>query len=234
MANPQPDLHTKISNEILEHLMTMPLSGNQWQVLICIIRKTYGFHKKQDYLTNSQIIEATGLGKTVVSRCLTLLQKGNFIIRNGHVTGLQKDWEQWQPELTKQSTKVSYLANNSKPIVKVSKLDNSTGDEKLANQVTELANQVTKVSYSLDTQKKKETIQKKYILPEWISRNTWDAFLEMRKKKKAPVTDYAAELIIKKLEAFKNQGADPNGILNQSIEHTWTGIFRDKRTKYRN
>ncbi len=126
MANPQPDLYTKISNEILEHLIAVPLSGNQWQVLMCIIRKTYGFHKKQDYLTNSQIIEATGLGKTVVSRCLTLLQKGNFIIRNGHVTGLQKDWELWQPELATRSTKVS-------------RMDNQKQEEKLATCQPELA-----------------------------------------------------------------------------------------------
>ena len=148
MANPQPDKHTRISNELLEHLIRTPLSGNQWQVLMCIVRKTYGFHKKQDYLTNSQIIEATGLGKTVVSRCLTLLQKGNFIVRNGHITGLQKDYELWQHELTKQITKVS-------------KLDNSKIDKKLAKQEHELTKQITKVSYSLDTQKKKETIQKK-------------------------------------------------------------------------
>jgi len=88
------------------------------------------------------------LGKTVVSRCLTLLQKGNFIVRNGHITGLQKDYELWQHELTKQITKVS-------------KLDNSKIDKKLAKQEHELTKQITKVSYSLDTQKKKETIQKK-------------------------------------------------------------------------
>jgi len=154
MANPQPDMHTQISNEILEHLMMMPLSGNQWQVLMCIIRKTYGFHKKQDCLTNSQIIEATKLGKTVVSRCLTLLQEGNFIIRKGHIMGFQKDWEQWQPELAKRITKVSQTDNNKQ-------------EEKLATWQPELAKRITKVSHPLDIQKKKETIQKKDIYGEF-------------------------------------------------------------------
>lgn len=149
MANPQvEDGHTRIANELLEKLMAAPLSGNQFMVLLCVIRKTYGFQKKQDFLTNTQIVEATKLGKTVVSRCLKLLHAGNFIIRNGHVTGLQKDWELWKPELARRSTKVSHLANKN-------------SDKKLAIRSTELAIWSTKVSHALVTQKKKETIQKK-------------------------------------------------------------------------
>jgi hypothetical protein len=61
----------------------------------------------------------------------------------------------------------------------------------------------------------------------------------MRKRKRAPVTDYAAGLILKKLDDFKNQGINPNDILNQSIENTWTGIFplkenHDAKTNSRN
>ena len=148
MANPQvEDGHTRIANELLEKLMSTQLSGNQFMVLLCIIRKTYGFQKKQDFLTNNQIVKDTGLGKTVVSRCLKLLHAGNFITRNGHVTGLQKDWEEWNPELAKRLT--------------VSQMANKNSDEKLAIRSTELAIWSTKVSHSLDTQKKKETIQKK-------------------------------------------------------------------------
>ena len=56
MANPQlEDGYTEIANEILEALMRLHLSPNQWQVILCIIRKTYGFKKKVDYIANSQI-----------------------------------------------------------------------------------------------------------------------------------------------------------------------------------
>jgi hypothetical protein len=63
------------------------------------------------------------------------------------------------------------------------------------------------------------------VLPEWINKNTWNAFLEMRKKKRAPPTDYAIELLIKKLEGFKNQGMIPDEVLNQSITNNWTDIY---------
>ena len=74
----------------------MHLSPNQWQVLLCIIRKTYGFHKKVDYIANFQIGNATGLGKTVVSRCLSGLAELELITRKGKFIGFQKDWERWK------------------------------------------------------------------------------------------------------------------------------------------
>jgi len=154
MASPQlEDGHTRIANELMEQLMKLYLAPNQWQVLVCIIRKTYGFHKKIDYITNTQICEGTGLGKSTVSRAVTILKQREIITRNGKHIGLQKDWEQWQ-KLAEQATKVSSL-------------DNLSGDEKLAIPQPELAipqpelaEQATKVSSPLDTQKE-DTIQKK-------------------------------------------------------------------------
>lgn len=97
MAKPQlEDGYTQIANEILEKLVRMHLSPNQWQVLLCIIRKTYGFHKKVDYIANFQIGNATGLGKTVVSRCLSGLADMELIRRKGKFIGFQKDWEKWR------------------------------------------------------------------------------------------------------------------------------------------
>ena len=145
MAKPQAENgHTRIANEILEHLMTAHLSPNQWQVLLCIFRKTYGFQKKVDYIANKQIGEATGLGKTVVSRVLHNLKDMHFITRNGKHIGFQKDWEKWQKLAEQSISDVSNTANQSKQ-----------------NSQPELAEQSTKVSSPDVTQKIKETIQKK-------------------------------------------------------------------------
>lgn len=63
------------------------------------------------------------------------------------------------------------------------------------------------------------------IVPSEIS-SAFSAFVEMRKKIKKPLTDYAIELSIKKLEGFA-PGDYPTqiAILNQSIEHCWQGLF---------
>ena len=145
MANPQlEDGHTRIANELLEHLMKLYLAPNQWQVLLCIMRKTYGFQKKADFIANRQIVEETGLVKSTISRALRRLELRNIVIRQGKFLGIQKDWTLWN-ELAEQSTKEK-LADR--------KL-------KLADRKLKLAEQSTKVSSPLVTQKKKETIQKK-------------------------------------------------------------------------
>lgn len=63
------------------------------------------------------------------------------------------------------------------------------------------------------------------IVPSEIS-NAFSAFVEMRKRIKKPLTDYAIELSIKKLESIA-PGDYPTqiAILNQSIEHCWQGLF---------
>ena len=159
MANPQLENgHTRIANEILDALMRTYISPNQWQILVCIVRKTYGYKKKVDYIANSQIQHATGLGKSVVCRALRELRERNIIIRTGKVSGIQKDWEKWKvsstanPSVANQDEKVSSSVNSEKLA------EQST---ELAEQLTELAEQSTKVSSLRCTQKKKETIQKK-------------------------------------------------------------------------
>jgi phage replication O-like protein O len=145
MANPQlEDGYTMIANEILEALMRVQVSPNQWQVLLCIIRKTYGFKRKVDRIANSQICQATGLGKEVVSRSLNKLQGEGFILRNGKQIGFQKDWERWRKLADQATLKVSRTTN-----------------KKLTEQSTELAEEPTKISSSHVTQNKKETFQKK-------------------------------------------------------------------------
>ncbi len=173
MANPQlEDGHTQIANEILEHLVKMHLSPNQWQVLLCVIRKTYGFHKKVDYIANFQICDATGLCKAVVSRSLEYLERVNLIYRQGKYIGLQKDWERWG-KLAERSTKVSSIANNEKlaeqSTLAIKLAEQSTNGKlaisttKLAISTTELAEQSTKVSSCAVAQKIKDTITKDTI-----------------------------------------------------------------------
>ena len=68
--------------------------------------------------------------------------------------------------------------------------------------------------------------KKLYIeLPDWINKEIWDAFLEMRKKTKAPPTDRAKDLLIMELEKLKTAGNDPNSVLEQSIMNNWKGVF---------
>ena len=59
-------------------------------------------------------------------------------------------------------------------------------------------------------------------VPDKIRPEVWEAFEEMRKKIRKPMTVYAKKLIIKKLLTMED---DPNDILEQSIMNSWQGIW---------
>ena len=67
-----------------------------------------------------------------------------------------------------------------------------------------------------------------FCLPEWIPKETWDAFIQMRKRIGKPATDYAIKLIIAKLERFKNAGQDVKQVLEKSITSSWQDVFEIK------
>ncbi len=84
-----------------------------------------------------------------------------------------------------------------------------------------------------DTEKetKKMATDVAFELPDWIPLETWNAFIDMRKRIKKPATDFAKKLIIGKLEKFKSQGQDIVAILEKSITSGWQDVFELKENK---
>jgi len=116
MANPQVENgYTRIANEILEALAKININGEARQVLDVIIRKTYGFQKKQDKISLSQFALTTSLKKSAVCRGLKRLQKMNIIIKIDNedctIYRFNKDFESWK-SLTTLLTKGEVLTKS--------------------------------------------------------------------------------------------------------------------------
>lgn len=112
-----------------------------------IIRKTYGFNKKEDWISLKQLSDLTGISIPHICRTINELKAKNMIIRNGKITGIQKDYKKWNTALPG-TTSLDKLPNQALPhqAVKITK----PGSEKLPNQA--------------DTKETiKKTIQKKHI-----------------------------------------------------------------------
>jgi hypothetical protein len=74
---------------------------------------------------------------------------------------------------------------------------------------------------------------KEIDLPEFINKDLFIAFVEMRIKIKKPLTEVATGLIIKKLIEFeKKQAGFANQALENSIESSWQGVFEPKSNSY--
>jgi len=73
------DGFTRIANELLEALMRTKLSGTQSQVVMAVIRQTYGYRKSADRLHTGYLAELTGLDRTQVKRAVKALESRNIL-----------------------------------------------------------------------------------------------------------------------------------------------------------
>lgn len=138
MANPQlEDGYTRIANEIMEALAKYRIPGEQRQVLDIILRKTYGYGKKWDMISNSQFVKATGMKKGNASRAIKGLIDKNIVIKsdNKHIPSYQfnKNYKKWKVLSKKQPL--------SKVITGVIKSDN-----RLLSKVMDTKESITKES----------------------------------------------------------------------------------------
>ena len=143
MANPQIENgHVDIANEIVEALAAIRISGEEWQCLLVIMRKTYGWHKKEDAISLSQFVELTGLKKPNVIRATRkLLSKKIISIINidnapSQVYKINKDYDKWLP-LSKKITL-------SKKIIGVIKKDNPSLSKMIPTKETTTKETITK------------------------------------------------------------------------------------------
>ncbi|KKL89994.1 hypothetical protein LCGC14_1909130 [marine sediment metagenome] len=107
IASPQAENgHIDIANEIAEALMLTNLSAYQSRILWAIWRKTYGWHKKVDWIANSVFVDMTGLRKQHVNRTLNELEQRNIVTRSGYKVGFNKNYRAWR-ELPRKVTVTS-------------------------------------------------------------------------------------------------------------------------------
>jgi len=97
MKSPQTENgFTKIANELLEAMCKVNMNAYQQRVFLAILRKTYGWRKKEDHIAISQIVELTGLKKFHVSRAKAELIARRMVTQRGNYLAVNKDWSAWQ------------------------------------------------------------------------------------------------------------------------------------------
>lgn len=97
--------YTRIANELLEAIMSYPFSRREFALILAIIRKTYGFSRKEDAVSGWQLSEMTKIDRSHVSKSLSSLIEKNIIhksdrCRNSHgqevhFLSLNKHYSEW-------------------------------------------------------------------------------------------------------------------------------------------
>jgi phage replication O-like protein O len=164
MASPQvEDGYLKIANDIIDALMKLNLSKYEWRVLLAIIRKTYGYNKKRDWITLSQFSKATGIrDRRNIHRALKKLSSKQTIVvvqaddRNRVMYGFQKDYEKWVVS-SKETTRGQSVVQR---------------DDKVSSKETHTKDNIQKTTYIVCPHQKIQDLYHE-ILPELRQVRIW-------------------------------------------------------------
>ncbi|EFE9528228.1 replication protein, partial [Escherichia coli] len=107
------DGYARLSNMLLEAYSGADLTKRQFKVLLAILRKTYGWNKPMDRITDSQLSEITKLPVKRCNEAKLELVRMNIIKQQGGMFGPNKNTSEWCiPQNEGGSPKMRYIPQN--------------------------------------------------------------------------------------------------------------------------
>lgn len=70
-----------------------------------------------------------------------------------------------------------------------------------------------------------------FVLPDWVNKDLWNDFLEVRKKQKKVPTERAKIELILDLKKLRDTGDDIDDVMLKSIKNNWLGFYSLKEEK---
>ncbi|HEE0498876.1 TPA: replication protein [Klebsiella pneumoniae] len=229
------DGFTRIANELLEAVMRAGLSQHQLLVFMAVMRKTYGFNKKSDWVSNEQLSELTGILPHKCSAAKSVLVKRGILTQTGRVIGINKTVSEWSSLPVKGTEKKPYLKKVTLPESGKKSLPES-GNAYYPNQVN------TKDKHTKDNKDNINNPPKSpravsfdasaVQLPDWLSAEIWSSWVAYRRDLKKPIkSQQTVTQAINLLDRCRQNGYSPDEIINQSIANGWQGLFEPKGAK---
>ncbi|HBS4124528.1 TPA: replication protein [Klebsiella pneumoniae] len=229
------DGFTRIANELLEAVMHAGLSQHQLLVFMAVMRKTYGFNKKADWVSNEQISMLTGILPHKCSAAKSALVKRGILTQTGRVIGINKAVSEWSSLPVKGTEKEPYLKKVTLPESGKKSLHES-GNAYYPNQVN------TKDKHTKDNKDNINNPPKSpravsfdasaVQLPDWLSAKIWSSWVAYRRDLKKPIkSQQTVTQAINLLDRCRLKGYSPDEIINQSIANGWQGLFEPKGAK---
>ncbi|HBJ3529186.1 TPA: replication protein [Salmonella enterica subsp. enterica serovar Typhimurium] len=239
------DGFTRIANEILEAVMHAGLSQHQLLVFMAVMRKTYGFNKKSDWVSNEQLSELTGILPHKCSSAKSALVKRGILTQTGRVIGINKTVSEWSSLPVKGTEKKPYLEKVNLPESGKKSLPESgkkslpesgkkslpeSGNGYYPNQVN-TKDTITKDSKDNSNKPPKPPRAVSFDassvqLPDWLSSIIWSSWVEYRRDLKKPIkSQQTVTQAINLLDRCRLNGHTPEEIINRSIANGWQGLF---------
>jgi phage replication O-like protein O len=219
MANPQKENgYTPIANEILENIVNTSLLGAEFQVLFFIIRKTYGYHKKQDRISLTQFEKGTGLSRPTVVKTLKNLMARNMVVKiylpDGNVGyTFIKDHEKWVVKTHllvkgKWSTSKDMLTETSKDVLTHKRKKDNTKEIVASDTPFSLKEEIQKLE---DSNRRDLNIIALYLdhrQPDLQTRPQFEQSLKRHLKPAGQLKEFSDDQIVRALNYAKKEYKD--------------------------
>ena len=244
------DGFVRIANELFDAILLKLNSYRHTKVALAIVRKTYGYRKKEDDITISQLAELTGIHRNHVGAALKALEQMRVINpvragRHGLMIGINKHFDQWQEEPIKGRGKATKSVASSTKLVAVStksvasdsnQISCKTQPNQLQDATKSVENSNQNVAHNRQPQQttptdnpnrkgRKPAAQDLPLAPGWMPAKEWADFVEHRKQVKHPLTGLAAERLIAKIARLREAGYCPTKLIDAAIRNGWRDVF---------
>ncbi|WP_456309797.1 replication protein [Serratia proteamaculans] len=107
------DGFTRVANELLDAVLASGLTEIQIHIVLAVWRKTYGWNKKMDWITNEELERMTAKDRTKCSTAKNQLIRMQVLVQQGRSVGMNKNISEWK-------TKVNGFGKTFTESVKVS------------------------------------------------------------------------------------------------------------------
>ena len=213
---------TRIHNDILGALAKSHLTGQEIRILLFLLRKTYGWNKKEDAISLSQFAEGIGIkhSQKVVSILSGLLSK-KIIYRNKKVGliwvyGFNKHLDQWTASSTQQGT--------TPPQGTTLEGTETTPPQGTGSSTPQGTNkrQLKTIKDNIDIVVFPDSLNTPDFINQW---GEWITYRSQIKKKLSPLTQKKQ---LQNLEKFGSAKAIE--MIDQSISKGWQGLFEVKNS----
>lgn len=209
MANPQVEQgYIQIATSFFDALYRMRIPGEARQVFDCILRKTWGWKKREDYIPLSQFCLETGLKKSNVIRARDILVKMNLVViekdnEEWIKYRINKDFESWKPLSKKITTKKIIIEKDNATSILDSEIKGLSENESLSKKimVQEIEEEALSKKITTVIEKDNASLSKKIPSIDTTSKETYskEIIVPLPERRYEPVIYELNELLISQI-----------------------------------
>lgn len=102
MASPQKEKgYTPVANELLDAILRYPFTGTELNIILAVLRHTYGWSRTKGQIKYYTLAKMTGLDRSNVRKLTLRLNERKIIfiqmcLDGSMIIGINKNYEDWK------------------------------------------------------------------------------------------------------------------------------------------